>query len=192
MPDKFVTMIDSSIATRVSPSVANFVVKEGEHPRIAASQCAEFAQGYPSAVKLRIVCHGMYAYSKAPVFSIGDTDFGGELEPGMGLKFGGKRYNANLMPAIFSFVYNCFDAIVLVACGAAGTAKKAVPWGPGDGPGLCRALAASANAPVWAADQEQTYDWSMFGGPITLRNWSGNVYIFPPDGTPPSIVIKKK
>ena len=191
MADRFVTMIDSEIARRISPSVANFVVEPGAHPRLAASQCAAFAQSYPSALKLRIVCHGMYKWAKAPLFSVGDVDIGGELAPAQGLKFGGKRYAVNLMPTIFSYVYNCFDAITLVACGAAGMAPDAIPWGPGDGQGLCRALAASANAPVWAADKTQTYDPPLFGnGPTTLRKWSGNVYIFPPDGGAPSLVIK--
>ena len=69
-------------------------------------------------------------------------------------------------------------------------APAAVPWGPGDGPGLCRAIAASANAPVWASDKEQRYNRPILGRPVGLTPWRGNVWQFPSNGGAPSLMIK--
>lgn len=195
MADQYVTMVSYDLGPRVEPSVANFVVEKGADPRVAASQCAAFAMAYPSALKLRIMCHGGGIYLENPIKVAGvRVPYTGKVAWGKGIMFGDADdddiYYSNMMPRLFSFIHNCFDAVSLVACGAAGEHPKATPWGQYDGKGLCRALAHSANAPVWAADREQTSNNPIFGGGRTLNAWTGNVYVFPPDGSPGKLVIK--
>lgn len=189
MADEYVTLVDHEIGRKVDSSVACFPVEAGRHPGEAALRCAAFARGHPRALKLRVVCHGIYS-NGSPGIPIGPWRFGNSDQPGYGLWLGGREYLANLMPTVFSPVYNCFDAIVLMVCGAAGRDPAAVPWGPGDGPGLCRAIAASANAPVWAADKEQIYVRPVFGDSIGLTSWRGNVWQFPSDGGAPGLMAR--
>lgn len=185
MTDKYVTMVDNEIGRKVANSVANFVVEAGQHPSVAAEKCARFARGYPTPLKLRVMCHGIYG-NGSPGIEIGPIHIGGTQKPGYGLWLGGQEYEANLIPTIFAPAYNCFDAVVMVVCGAAGRDPAAIPWGSGDGPGLCKAIAFTTNAPVWASDKEQLYTRPVFGSAVGLTSWRGNVWQFPAGGGEPT------
>jgi hypothetical protein len=128
-----------------------------------------------------ILCHGFAESNEAAQLSI---DAGG-----MGLQIGRENLlhqNVDKWKAI----RNKVDNIVVYACAAADT-QPGNEFTEADGRYLMGALAIHTNSAVYAADKIQWYSTynELKNGCYDFGAWEGQLWAFPPDGSPPTKVF---
>jgi hypothetical protein len=127
-----------------------------------------------------ILCHGFAGRNARANMSM---DAGGE-----GLQLGAENVthaNVGRWAALADKVEN----IIVYSCAAANT-ERGNEGTKADGRYLMGALAIHTNATVYAADRIQWYSTynGLANGRFEFDDWEGQLWQFPPNGNPPSIV----
>lgn len=128
-----------------------------------------------------VLCHGFAGFDRNARVSM---DAGG-----MGLQLGRDNLLHNNVGA-WTAINGTVDNIIIYACAAADTQPDNIGT-TADGKYLMGALAIYTNAVVYAADRIQwyyTYE-NLKNGAYNWGNWEGQLWCFPPDGTPPTRVF---
>ncbi|HEY7393676.1 MAG TPA: hypothetical protein VH559_02465 [Gemmatimonadaceae bacterium] len=129
---------------------------------------------------LFILCHGYAGSNERAQVSM---DAGG-----MGLQLGREGvFISNV--CLWSALKNRVASIVIYSCAAADT-QPGNEGTSADGRYLMGALALHTNAFVYAADKIQWYGTykNLSNGRFDWGAWEGQLWQFPPDGSPPTIV----
>lgn len=128
-----------------------------------------------------VLCHGYAGYDLNARVSM---DAGG-----MGLQLGREGIRHSNVAA-WRAISGAVDNIVVYACAAADTQPDNVGT-TADGKYLMGALAIYTGAAVYAADRIQWYNTyhGLKNGAYNFGIWEGQLWLFPPDGTPPTKVF---
>jgi hypothetical protein len=130
---------------------------------------------------LFIFCHGYAGYNERAQMSM---DAGG-----MGLKLGSEDVSVSNV-CMWSAIKDKVSNIVVYACAAADT-QPGNEYTNADGHYLMGALAIHTKAVVYAADRIQWYNTykSLACGRFDWGAWEGQLWQFPPNGSPPRIAV---
>jgi hypothetical protein len=171
---KFLILRDTRLPGKLLPACDVWTVTASTSLSSLLASLNGAAQTNGKLDSLFVLCHG---YAGVNVRRAVCMDAGG-----MGLQLGAAGVMHGNVGRWKTISGTCTN-IVVYAC-AAGNTEPGNEGSIADGKYLMGALAIHTGATVYAADRIQWYDSSN----MDFGDWEGNLWQFPPTGTPPTIV----